>query len=386
MVEPLPMPRTPRAVRSAPVLSARQLNRALLERQHLLRRVELGVPAALEHLVGLQAQLPLVPYVALWTRLARFDRAELAGLIENRHVVRANALMRTTIHLVTDRDALALRAVLEPVAERAFASSPFARNLVGVDIADVERIGRGLLEGHPMSIAQLGKALSERWQDRDPTSLAYVVRLLVPTVQVPPRGIWGRTGQPVLALTESWLGQPLPADPNPGDVVLRYLAAFGPASVSDMRTWSWLTGLREVVDRLRPGLRTFSDDRGRELLDLPDAPLPDPESPAPVRFFPEYDNVFLSHDDRTRIIPPGREWYLGFPPGNGGLRGTYTVDGFLAGTWRIRRASGSATIAIATGESLSDGDLEPIVDEGRALLDFVADDVEVRSVEVTLGA
>ena len=237
-----------------------------------------------------------------------------------------------------------------------------------------------------MSIAQLGTALAEQWSGRDRTSLGYVVRLLVPTVQTPPRGLWGRTGQPMLALAESWLGRPLPEDTDPGSLVLRYLAAFGPASVSDMRTWSWLTGLREVVERLRPGLRTFRDERGRELVDLPDAPLPDPKSPAPVRFFPEYDNVFLSHADRTRIIPPGREWYLGFPPGNGGLRGTYTVDGFLSGTWRIRRANGSATLVIATAEALSDADLEPIVDEGTALLDFAADDVDRRSVEVTRGA
>jgi hypothetical protein len=376
MVRPASAPSTTRSVRSARILSARELNRALLDRQHLLERVDVGVPEVLEHLVGLQAQLPLAPYIALWARVAQFDRMELANLMESRRVVRANALLRTTIHLVTDRDALAMRALLAPVAERAFATSPFARNLGGLDFADVVRAGRALLEERPMSIAQLGTALAEQWPGRDPTSLGYVVRLLVPTVQAPPRGLWGRTGQPMLALTESWLGRPLPADRDPANLVLRYLAAFGPASVSDMRTWSWLTGLREVVERLRPGLRTFRDERGRELLDLPDAP-------APVRFFPEYDNVFLSHADRTRIIPPGREWYLGFPPGNGGMRGTYTVDGFLAGTWRIRRANGSATLAIATAGVLVDADLDPIVDEGTALLEFAADDVDERIVEVS---
>jgi len=186
---------------------------------------------------------------------------------------------------------------------------------------------------------------------------------------------------------DSWLGgatTPRTGEVAPDAFVLRYLRAFGPASGADIRTWSGLTGVREILERLRPQLRTFRDERGRELFDVPDAPLPDPDVPAPVRFFPEYDNVLLSHDDRTRIIPEGREWYLGFPPGNGGLRGTFTVDGFLAGMWRLvrppareSRDGAQATLLIATNETLSTADRADVEAEAEALGQFLAPDGRV---------
>jgi hypothetical protein len=367
---------------AAPVLGNRALNRALLERQMLVRRVDRSAESTIQHLVGMQAQAPLVPYVGLWTRLAAFRPSELVDLLERRRVVRANGMLRTTIHLLTARDALTLRPILQSVADRAFASSPFARDLAGLDVDEVVAAGRSFLAEEPLDVKALGERLGELWPGRVRNSLAYAVRFRVPTVQVLPRGLWGRTGRPVAADMESYLGQPVGTDTRPDDLVMRYLAAFGPASTADIRTWSWLTGVREVIERLRPRLRTFRDERGRELLDLPDAPLPHEDTPAPVRFFPEYDNVFLSHDDRTRIIPAGREWYLQFPPGNGGMIGTFTVDGYLAGTWRIRRDRDRATLAVKSLGTLPAADRDAVELEATALLSFVTEDVAERTVEL----
>jgi hypothetical protein len=316
-----------------PLLGRRALNRALLERQLLLRRAVMAPAEAIEHLVGLQAQAPLAPYVALWSRLEGFDPATLSDMVRERRAVRTHA-MRSTIHLFTARDALALRALTQPVMARAFAGSPFAKGLSGVDLAAVAAAGRALLEEAPRTRPELGRALAERWPDRDPGDLSAAVPYLVPGVQVPPRGLWGQTGGPRWATIEAWLGEPLPEPPPADAVVLRYLAAFGPAGTADVRTWSGLTGLAATIDRLRPRLRRFRDEHGRELLDLPDAPLPDPDTPAPPRLLPEYDNVLLSHAERSRINDLGGQ--IPLAPGNGARMGTFLVDGFLRGTWRLR--------------------------------------------------
>jgi hypothetical protein len=180
-------------------------------------------------------------------------------------------------------------------------------------------------------MAQLREALSAQWPDADPRALAVAARCTLPLVQVTPRGLWGRSGRVALTTAEHWLGRPAEPAPEPESVVLRYLAAFGPASVRDMQTWSGLTRLRDAFERLRPRLLTFRDEGGAELFDLPDAPRPDPDTPAPPRFLPEFDNLLLSHADRSRVVPPahrGRTWQ-----GNQAYR-TLLVDGFVAGLWK----------------------------------------------------
>jgi hypothetical protein len=353
------------------VLTLRELNRATLERQMLVRRQKLPAAEAIEHLVGLQAQAPNPPYVGLWTRLEGFHPDELARLITDRRAVRI-ALMRNTIHLVTARDCLKLRPLLQPVFDRAlYANRTHRAGIDGMDVEAVVAAGRALLEERPRTAKALGELLQERWPNRDPSSLARAIRHLVPLVQVPPRGIWGKSGQATHTTAAAWLGRPLDPDPSLDELVVRYLAAFGPATVRDVQTWSGLARLGEVTDRLRPHLRTFRDERGKELFDLPDAPRPDQDTPAPPRFLPEFDNLILSHADRTRII--ANDFRKEIASKNGMVPATVLVDGFVRGTWKTERTRGKVTLVIEPFEPLSKEDCDTLAEEGEQLFRFVAE-------------
>jgi hypothetical protein len=363
---------------ASPELSRRALNRALLERQLLLRRVRRPALEVVEHLLGMQAQEPRDPYVGLWTRLEGFDPDELGGLLAGRQVVRS-PLMRTTIHLVSARDCLTLAPLVRPVLERNFwTGSPFGRKVKGVDLDAVLAAGRELLDEQPRTNAQLRAVMTERWPEYDPTSLGYAVHHLVPVVQVPPRGVWGQKGLPTWATTERWLGRPVDPSPSIDQVVLRYLAAFGPAGTMDVQAWSGLTRLREVTDRLRPQLRTFRNEAGRELLDLPDAPRPDPDTPAPVRFLPQFDNVALSHADRSHIAAgAGARW-----PADDLHWSAFLVDGFMAGVWRLVRDRKAATLTVRPFEALPTQGRGEVAEEAERLLAFLAPDAEPREVRL----
>jgi hypothetical protein len=362
------------------VLTRRALNRALLERQLLLRRWKLPVPQVVERLVGMQAQEPNDPYIGLWTRLEGFHPEALAQLITRRQAVRST-LMRTTIHLATARDYLALYPVVRPVHMRTvYSSSPDARALKGLNIEELLTAGRMLVEERPLTRAELGPLLARRWPDRDAAVLARAVNYLLPMVHVPPRGIWGSRGRTTLTTVQAWLGRSPETNSFPDAVVLRYLAAFGPATTGDIRTWSGLTRLSEVIDRLRPRLAVFRDERGRELLDLPKAPRPDPDTPAPPRFLPEYDNVLLSHADRTRIVSYAHRKRL--TTDNGRSFGTVLVDGFVSGTWRIRREGEDAILVVETLGRLPRKDAAAVAAEGTRLLAFVAGDARAHEVQV----
>ena len=365
---------------SQSVLGRRALNRALLERQMLLRRQKLSAFDAIERLVGMQAQVPQAPYIGLWTRLADFEPDELSGLVSDRRAVRAS-LMRATIHLVTDRDFLALRPAMQPVLEQhVYRNATFGReHLAAVDVDAVLAAGKALLEARPGTAAELRRSLGPRWPRRDAAALAYAVRGLLPLVHVPPRGLWGESGPVALTTAESWLGQSVARVCRPDEIIVRYLAAFGPATVADARTWSGLVGLREVFERLRPRLVSFRDERGRELFDVPGAPLPDPETPAPPRFLSQFDNALLSHADRTRIISDEhRKALLNDPMMRGVL-----LDGFACGTWKAERTRTKVTLVIQHFDRLFREDREALTDEGERLLRLVAkphgaDEFEIR--------
>ena len=362
------------------VLGPRELNRATLERQLLLRRRELPALDAIEHLVGMQAQAPSPPYIGLWTRLKDFHPDELARLILERRAVRI-ALMRNTVHLVSAQDCLALRPLMQPVLDRTLYSTRANRaHLEGVDTGALVAAGRALLEVKPRTAKELGELLLEQWPERDPTSLARAIRHLLPLVQVPPRGVWGESGPAAHTTAESWLGRPLDPSPSIENIVLRYLGAFGPATVKDVQTWSGLSKLGEVVERLRPRLRIFSDERGKELFDVPDAPMPDPETPAPLRFLPEFDNLILSHADRTRFI--AEEYRKAIVSKYGMVPAAFLVDGFVRGTWKTERSRGRATLEIKPFEPLSKEDRDALAWEGERLIRFTgAESYEIRFAE-----
>jgi hypothetical protein len=347
---------------TVPRLDARALNRALLARQHLLARTRMPALRMVEHLVGIQAQEPRDPYIALWSRLEGFDPDELSELLLARKTVRLT-MMRGTIHLVSARDCLALRPVVASAITRVVLSQ-FRRQLDGIDLRELAALARELVEERPQTAAELRPALLERFPGRGPVALTAAVAALVPLVQIPPRGLWGRGARPVLTSAEAWLGAPLASDDAPDAMVLRYLAAFGPATTADIRTWCGLTGLRAVVDRLRPRLRTFRTEDGKELLDVPDGLRPDPSTPAPPRFLPEYDNLVLSHAGRARIFNPDDRERLSFADG---FVRMFLLDGFVAGTWKADAEEGTLDLRLASG-ARTDG----LEEEGARLLALLA--------------
>jgi hypothetical protein len=343
------------------VLSQRGLNRATLARQYLLERAPVRAIDAIEHLGGMQSQAPLAPYVGLWTRLRDFAQGELSELTEARQVVRIH-LMRNTVHLVSARDCVGWCALFHALRAAQFRAH-FPRGADGLDIGALTERARRLLEERPRTRGELGRLLAEHWPDADPGTLAYAATHHIALCQVPPRGIWGKNGPAAAAPVENWLGAPL--RPVPVDaLVLRYLGAFGPAGIADIQLWSGLTRLREVVERLP--LRKFRGETGQVLYDLPGAPRPGEDVPAPPRFLPAYDNLLLSHKDRTRVIPGARPVPL--PPGNGATAGTFLIDGMWQGTWQIR----DQAMRIQPFTKLWQTDSDALLTEAARLVSFAA--------------
>lgn len=328
--------------------------------------------------MGLQAQEPHDPYTALWSRLDGFRPEALSDLLESRRVVRM-VLMRGTIHLVTAEDALTLRPLMQPVLDTEIARHrEFGPAVRDRDLEPVLTFARTLLAERPRTGTELRAALADRFPDEDARALAYACRNYLPFVQVPPRGLWGRRAQVTSTTVEAWLGRPLQRTPSLEEVAMRYFAAFGPASVADLTAWCRLTGLRAVVERIRPRLRTFRTESGRELFDLPDAPRPDPDTRAPVRFLPEYDNLLLSHADRSRFHTD-RSW---FGAVRERVQGTVLHDGTVCGVWRVERGRERAALEVDTVVRLSKRATASIAAEGRRYLRFAAEDAETRDVRV----
>jgi hypothetical protein len=370
------------SAKSLPRLSLRALNRATLARQMLLDREKVSVTAAVERLVGMQAQLPGPPYVGLWARLAKFERADLAHLIESRKLVRAT-LMRATLHLLTAEDFVWLRPILEPVLTRALQSRPKERTH-GFDLDAIAALGRQFLQDGPHTFNEIRDALAQKFPKLDVRAMGYAVRTHVPLVQVPePEERWGFPREPKFALAETWLGRSLAKDADPGPLILRYLAAFGPAKAADVQTWSGLQGLRDSMEALRPQLNVLADEKGRELFDLPGAPLSSEDEPAPPRFLPEFDNLLLAHSDRSRVVPDAHRKKVFLP----GLRvaATFLLDGFVSGVWKVERTKKSATLVIEPFAAVAKKERDALAEEGGRLVRFVEDRAESWDVRFSGG-
>ncbi|MEQ4717002.1 winged helix DNA-binding domain-containing protein [Nonomuraea sp. B19D2] len=348
------------------MLTLRDLNRATLARQHLLDRHKGDVADVVHRLVGLQAQEPRPAYLGVWSRLAGFARDDLHAALHARTLVRAT-MWRATLHLVTAADFAAFRPVVAPVLAAA------ARRFEGIDFDAVVAAADRLLAAGPMTFNELRPRLLEEFPGAYDRALGYAVRMLTPLIMVPTEDRWSFP-------RESAFGLP-GIDLEPAGVetlIERYLAAFGPATPADVQTWSGLGGLKRIMSGM--DLERLTDFTGRELYDLPGAPRPGGDVPAPVRFLPDFDTLILGHADRTRVLA---EEYKGLvATKNLRIKAVYLVDGFAAGTWQIKRTGKRAKLLISPFTSTSPALLE---EEGLRLLAFAEPDA-APSLEVVDGA
>lgn len=366
---------------TARTLSLRQLNRATLARQMLLAREDVTPLRAIERLVGMQAQWPRPPFLGLWSRVEGFRRDALTKLLVDRKVVRATFL-RGTLHLASARDFVALRPAVQPVlgaGMRTILKALGAR----VDPERLTRKAREILAAGPLTFEEVRERLKRTDPGANERALGFAVRMLLPLVQVPVgrEEPWAFPANARFALAEEWLGKAIRTDhPAPPDaLVLRYLAAYGPAGVADVQAWSGLPRLRDTLEALRPRLVAFRDEGGRELFDLPDAPRPDPDVPAPVRLIADYDNLITTRHDE-RFVAKGHRSKVFLP----GLRvaATVLVDGFVAGTWRLDRNKDVATLSVEPFAALPARARRELVAEGEALLRFAEPDAGTFEVRV----
>ncbi|WP_019630464.1 winged helix DNA-binding domain-containing protein [Actinomadura atramentaria] len=357
-------------------LSERALNRATLARQGLLTREPLGVAAAVERFGGLQAQEAAPPFVGLWSRLAGFAEDELRAALRAREVVRATT-MRGTLHLVTAADYTAFRSSLQPVLDAG--RKVLGNRAAGLDAEAVLPVARALLRERPRTFNEVRDLLVQRFPDVNDRALGFTVRMCLPLVMVPTDDRWAFPRVAEFTLAEDWLGAaPDPAD-EPDGLILRYLAAFGPATTADAQAWTGLPRLAPVLDRLRPRLRVLADERGRELFDLPDAPRPGPDAPAPPRLLPEFDSLVLAHADRSRFVDETDRARV--TTKNLRVRATFLWDGRVAGTWDADRKRTSATLRLRPFRPLPDGAADALVAEAEALLAFTDPAVARHAVE-----
>jgi Winged helix DNA-binding domain len=352
-------------------LSVRALNRATLDRQLLLRRAELPTVAAIRRVVALNAQESNSQYLSLWTRLEGFRIEHLTTEIESRTVVRSVTL-RATQHVIAADDFGWLRSVLRPLLARV-QRNVFGRRTAGVNLDELVTVTRDLLAGRSLTRSDLGRQLGERWPGFERGALAWSAQYLEPMLHPAPSGTWdvARRSTPCVLASDWLLTEEPPADEVAlvQQLVRRYLGGYGPATAGDIRTWSGVSGLREIVDGMRGELRLFTDDSGRTLVDLPEAPRPDPDTPAPVRFLPDFDDLLLAFANRTRVMSDDirRQVCVG-----DAVAATVLIDGAVAGTWSMTRGEGTTVMTVRPFSPWSPADCAAVVDEGTNLLAFVA--------------
>jgi len=353
-------------------LTDRQLNRATLSRQMLLERAEMGLVEAVDRLIGLQGQVSEGPYQGLWSRLRNFRHEELTALIVERTLVRATSF-RATLHLHTVDDLIGIRPHVQPTLERMWKSAFGNRRFGDNDVRTVHRAGRKLLNKGPMTGGQLGKALQEKFPDGDPLAKSVLLQVKEILVQIPPTRVWGSGHAPILTPIENWVPEPHKRPMRLEDLVLRYLRAYGPASIMDMQSWSGISKLGAAFAKVREQLVEFEGEDGRPLFDLADAPRPDADTPAPPRFLPDFDNVLLGFGDRTRIVSDADQKRL--TELTRSFRAVL-VDGFVAAGWSIARKKGHATLTVTPFRKLLKRDIRDIEREGAAFLDFMDPDAK----------
>ena len=361
----------------AATISTRALNRALLARQMLLQRHSMTALDAIERLAGMQAQVARPPFVGLWTRLANFTRTELTTALHDRRVVRVTA-MRGTLHVMTSADYIALRGAMQPMLTKGTLAILRDR-AAGLDMELLDAEGRKFFAKSPATFDALRDHLKAKFPKRDERAMAYAIRTHVPLVQVPTDAPWAFPAAADFTLADGWLARKVSTAATTAEaLVLRYLAAFGPATPGDAQAWSGLAGLREVFESLRPSLVTFRDERKRELFDLPRAPRPDEDVDAPVRFIPDFDNLVLSHDDRSRIMADSHRGRVTLK--NLQVRATFLVDGMIAGTWKSERKRKTAVLVIEPFATVARRARTSLEDEGERLLAFLEDDASERVI------
>lgn len=359
------------------VMSRADLNRALLARQMLLSRHAAGVVAAVEATAGLQAQEPRPPFIGLWSRLLGFQRGDLLTALRERHVVRAT-LLRGTQHLVSAADYAAWRGLMQPMLTAAFFGlGDRTRHIDPLPIAAVARPFMSL----PRTFTDLRAHLAHAFPDEaDDRAMGHAVRCHLPLVTAPDDGPWGIANDPLYVAAEEWLERPVDLQGDLQGLVRRYLAAFGPATAADMQAWCGLKGLKPVLESMAAELVVLRDAKGKALWDLPDAPRPPPETPAPVRYVPAFDNLILAHADRTRIVDEA--WRPRIVSKNLQVAATFLVDGFVAGIWKTARKAKLATLTLEPFVPLATAHEAALREEGEALLRFLEPDAPAVEVKV----
>jgi hypothetical protein len=350
-------------------LTNRDLNRALLARQLLLERSDISAADAIAQVGGLQAQASVPPFVGLWTRVANFDAADLQRGIDTRQIVRAT-MMRHTIHFVGADDYRWLRPTIQPALDANFAAQTRKR-LADVDIEPFLEAARKQFRKAPLTFAEVKELIRSLAPDGDIDAIAYGVRTRLPLIGVPNESRWRFGGRAPFVPAEEWLGGKL-AKPDPRAMARRYLAAFGPATPGDATAWSGVGGMRAVFESMRDELRSYRDEAGRELFDVPDGLLPGADVEAPVRFLPEFDNVVLAHADRSRLLDDAHRGLL--TTKNLRVKATFLVDGRVAGGWSATRRRETATLTLTPWVKLTRRTVKELTAEGRKLLAFVEPD------------
>jgi hypothetical protein len=363
---------------TVPVLTTRALNRATLARQMLLERSDMPIAQAAEFLGGLQAQQSNDPYIGLWSRLNGFRQQDLTALIVDRTLNRATT-MRGTLHLHTADDLFGFRALVQPFLSAQWKSN-FLKRFGGEDKKAVIRAGIRLLNKGPMTAGALNKKLKEKFPSAEPIALSALLAVTETLVQIPPTRIWGTGSAPILTRVENWLPPPHQRPLSREDLVRRYLRAFGPASVADMATWCRLTKLGAEFKKIASELIVFQDEAGRTLYDVPDAPRPHEETPAPVRFLPLYDNVYLGYDDRRRMLSEETvhlmSMFQSFKP-------AVLIDGTINAGWTVSSKKDRATLEIELYRTMSKRELKELEQEGQRFIRFLEPEAGRRDVAFT---